>query len=153
VQKPHPPILIGGGAPRVLRLAGREADIVGINPAIVSGNADAAAAQNGAPEVTDQKLAWVRDAAGERYADIEINMLIFATIITDDRAGTFEQMAPLFGLDPAVMDDYPHAIIGSVESICEDLQRRRDRWDASYIVVQGDAMDALAPVVAKLAGS
>ncbi|MEN3272024.1 MAG: hypothetical protein V7636_785 [Actinomycetota bacterium] len=153
VQQPHPPFLIGGGGKRVLSIAGREADIVGINPAIVSGNADAAAAQNGAPEVTDQKLAWVRDAAGARYADLEINMLIFATIITDDRAGTFEQMAPLFGLDPAVMDDYPHAIIGSVESICDDLQRRRDRWDASYVVVQGDAMDALAPVVAKLAGS
>ena len=153
VQRPHPPFLIGGGGKRVLSIAGREADIVGINPAIVSGNADAAAAQNGAPEVTDQKLAWVRDAAGDRYADLEINMLIFATIITDDRAGTFEQMAPLFGLDPAVMDDYPHAIIGSTESICDDLQKRRDRWDVSYLVVQGDAMDALAPVVAKLAGS
>ena len=50
-------------------------------------------------------------------------------------------------------EDYPHALIGSVESICDDLQRRRDRWDVSYIVVQGDAMEALAPVVAKLAGS
>jgi alkanesulfonate monooxygenase SsuD/methylene tetrahydromethanopterin reductase-like flavin-dependent oxidoreductase (luciferase family) len=153
VQQPHPPFLIGGGGKRVLSIAGREADIVGINPAIVSGSADAAAAQNGAPEVTDQKLAGVREAAGSRYADLEINMLVFATIITDDRQGTFEQMAPLFGLDPSVMNDYPHAIIGSVESICDDLQRRRDRWDVSYIVVQGDAMDALAPVVAKLAGS
>ena len=153
VQRPHPPFLVGGGAKRVLSIAGREADIVGINPSIVSGNVDAAAAQSGAAEVTDQKLQWVRDAAGARYDDLELNMLIFATILTEDRAGTFEQMAPLFGLDPSAMDDYPHALIGSVESICDDLQRRRDRWDVSYIVVQGDAMDAIAPVVAKLAGS
>jgi probable F420-dependent oxidoreductase len=153
VQSPHPPFLIGGGAERVLTIAGREADIVGINPSIVSGNVDAAAAQSGAPEITDQKLAWVRAGAGDRYRDLEINMLIFATIFTDDRAGTMANMAPLFGLDPTGMDDYPHALIGSVESICDDLLKRRDRWDASYVVVQGDALDAFAPVVAKLAGS
>jgi probable F420-dependent oxidoreductase len=152
-QRPHPPLLIGGGGKRVLTIAGREADIVGINPAIVSGNADAAAAQDGAPARTDQKLDWVKAAAGARYADLEINMLLFAVIVTEDRQATFDQMAPLFGLDPAAMDDYPHALIGSVESICDDLQRRRERWDASYIVVQGDAMETLAPVVAKLTGS
>jgi probable F420-dependent oxidoreductase len=153
VQRPHPPFLVGGGGKRVLSIAGREADIVGINPSIVSGNVDAAAARDGAPEQTDEKIAWVREAAGDRYDDLEINILSFATMITDDRKGTFEQMAPLFGLDPAGMEDYPHAYIGSVESIAEDLQKRRERWDASYFVVQGDGMDAMAPVVTKLAGT
>jgi probable F420-dependent oxidoreductase len=153
LQSPHPPFLVGGGGRRVLTIAGREADIVGINPSIVSGAVDAAAARSGAPEETDQKLAWVRAAAGDRYDDIELNKLIFASILTDDRAGTFEQMAPLFGLDPAGMEDYPHALIGSVDSICEDLQKRRERWDVSYVVVQGDALDSLAPVVARLAGT
>jgi len=153
VQRPHPPLLIGGGGKRVLTIAGREADIVGINPSIVSGNVDAAAAQNGSATLTDQKLAWVKEAAGDRYAEIELNMLIFAGIVTDDGDGTKAMMAPLFGLEPADLDEYPHALIGTVESICEDLERRRDRWDVSYVVVQADAMDALAPVVAKLAGT
>jgi probable F420-dependent oxidoreductase len=153
VQRPHPPILIGGGAKRVLTIAGREADIVGINPSIVSGNVDADAARSGAADVTDEKLAWVRSAAGDRYTDIEINMLIFAAVLTDDPEGTKASMAPLFGLVPAAIDDYPHAWIGSVGSICEELEKRRERWDASYLVVQGDAMEAMAPVVAKLAGS
>ncbi len=153
VQRPHPPILIGGGAERVLTIAGREADIVGINPAIVSGRVDGAAARDGAADATDRKLEWVRAAAGDRYADLEINMLIFAALLTEDRQATAESMAPLFGLDPAGVAEYPHAWIGSIESICEDLQARRDRWDVSYLVVQGDAMETMAPVVAKLAGT
>jgi probable F420-dependent oxidoreductase len=150
VQRPHPPFLIGGGARRVLSIAGREAQIVGINPSIHSGQVDQAAAQNGAAGETDKKLAWVKEAAGDRYADLEINMLQFAGIITDDRQGTAEMMAPLFGLDPSELVTYPHACIGTVEQICESIEYRRERWDVSYITFQGDTMEAMAPVVAAL---
>ena len=148
-----PPLLIGGGARRVLSIAAREADIVGINPSIRSGQVDAAAAQDGAAGQTDQKLAWVREAAGDRYDDLEINMLQFAGVITDDRAGTAEMMAPLFGMPPSEVETYPHACIGTVEQICDDLQARRERWDVSYIVFQGDTMEPMAPVVAALSGT
>ena len=144
-----PPFLIGGGAKRVLSIAAREAQIVGINPSIHSGRVDAAAAQDGASDVTDQKIGWVKAGAGDRYPDIEINLLQFAAVLTDDRKGTAEMMAPLFGLPPEELMTYPHACIGSVEEIVESLQYRRERWDASYIVFQGD-MDAMAPVVAAL---
>lgn len=152
-QRPHPPFLIGGGGKRVLSIAGREADIVGINPSIPNGAIDADAAKTGLAEVTDQKVAWVREAAGDRYDDLEINMLTFANIITDDRRGTLESMAPLFGVSAEEVSDYPHALIGTVDEISEDLHRRRDRWDVSYLVVQGDSMETMAPVVAKLAGA
>jgi probable F420-dependent oxidoreductase len=153
VQKPHPPFLIGGGKKRVLSIAGREADIVGINPSVDSGEVDADAARSGSAEQTDQKLEWVRAAAGDRFADLEINMLVFAAVVTDDKQGTIEMMAPLFGLEPAEVGDHPHAWCGTVDQICEDLERRRERWDASYLTVQGDSMEAIAPVVAKLAGT
>ncbi len=152
VQQP-PPLLIGGGARRVLSIAGREADIVGINPSIHSGQVDAAAARNGAAAETDQKVQWVRAAAGDRYDDLELNMLQFAAIITDDRRGTAEMMAPLFGLPPEEVETYPHACIGTVEQIVDDLHARRDRWDVSYWVFQGDSMEPMAPVVAALRGS
>jgi len=148
-----PPLLIGGGAKRVLSIAAREAQIVGINPSIHSGQVDAAAAQNGAADETDKKLGWVKEAAGDRYADLEINLLQFAAILTDDRKGTAEMMAPLFGLPPEELDTYPHACIGNVEQIIEALQARRERWDASYIVFPGDTMETMAPVVAKLRGT
>ncbi len=149
VQSP-PPLIIGGGAKRVLSIAGREADIVGINPSIHSGQVDADAARNGAAEETDQKLAWVRAAAGDRYDELEINVLQFAGIVTDDRKGTAEMMAPLFGLPPEALETYPHTCIGTVEEICDDLRARRERWDMSYFVFQGDTMEPLAPVVAAL---
>ncbi len=152
-QRPHPPFLIGGGAKRVLSIAGREADIVGINPSIPNGAVDSDAAKTGLAEFTDQKLAWVREAAGDRYPDLELNMLQFACIVTDDRQGTLEAMAPAFGVSPEDVAEYPHAMVGSIEQICDDLERRRQRWDVSYVVVQGDAMEAMAPVVAKLAGT
>jgi probable F420-dependent oxidoreductase len=153
-QQPHPPLLVGGGGPRVLRLAAREADIVGVNPAVRGGRITAAAGADGAAAVTDRKLGWVRDEAGDRYGDIEINFLIFACVVTDDRPGTIATMAPLFGLQPSDVEDYPHAWIGTVDEICENLIAGRERWDASYLVIQGvDAMNAAAPIVARLAGT
>jgi probable F420-dependent oxidoreductase len=154
VQRPRPPLLIGGGGRRVLTLAARRADIVGVNPSIRSGRVDAAAARNGAPDVTDQKLGWVREAAGPRYDDIEINVLVFACVVTDDRASVIETMAPLFSVSPEEVADHPHAWVGTVEEICDDLVARRERWDVSYLVVQGaEAMEAAAPIVARLAGT
>jgi probable F420-dependent oxidoreductase len=152
VQRPHPPFLIGGGGKRVLSIAARQADIVGINPAIVSGNVDADSAADATAEATDRKSQWVKDAAGDRYDDLEINVLNFACIITDDKAGTNEMMAGIFGVTPEQVNEVPHVMIGSVDSICEDLHARRERWDMSYVVVQSDALDAAAPVVAALAG-
>ncbi len=152
-QRPHPPLLIGGGGKRVLSIAGREADIVGINPSIPNGAVDTDAALSGRAELTDQKVAWVRAAAGERYDDLELNMLVFYCIVTDDRDQVVEEMAPLFGLTPDQVGDYPHVWVGTVDQICEDLEARRDRWDVSYLSVQGDAMETMAPVVARLAGT
>ena len=77
VQKPGPPILIGGGGKRVLSVAGREADIVGVNPNLKAGEINAAAARDSLKEQTDRKIQWIRDAAGPRWDDIEIQMRFF----------------------------------------------------------------------------
>jgi probable F420-dependent oxidoreductase len=148
-----PPILIGGGLKRMLSIAGRHADIVGINPTIPNGAVDADAARSGLADLTDQKLQWVKDAAGDRYGDIEINLLNYACIVTDDRDQVANDFAPLFGISPEDLLEFPHALVGTVDEICESIERNRDRFDASYIVVQRDAMEAMAPVVARLAGT
>jgi probable F420-dependent oxidoreductase len=152
VQRPGPPLLIGGGGQRVLSIAAREADIVGVNPSIPSGAIDASAARTGVARETDRKLSWIRAAAGDRYADIELNMLVFAVNVTADRTRALAQLAAMFGADAADMDDFPHTLFGTVEQICEQLQQARERWDVSYWIVQADAIDAMAPVVAALSG-
>ncbi len=153
VQTPHPPLLIGGGLKRVLSFAAREAQIIGVNPTIPNGQVDADAARSGTATLTDEKVGWIKAAAGDRFDDVELNALHYATIITDDRQATMEMMAPLFGIEPDEIADYPHALIGTVEQICDDLEARRERWGFSYVVVQGDSMGPFADVVARLAGT
>ena len=98
MQKPHPPILVGGGAKRVLSIAGREADIVSINfnlrPGVVSGDLG----PDGTAERVEQKIGWVRDAAGDRFDDIELGVTIFFPVITDDRKATAGLAGFAFGL-------------------------------------------------------
>ena len=153
LTRPHPPFLIGGGGKRVLGIAAREADIVGINPNLKAGEIGPDAATDATAEATDRKVGWVREAAGDRFDDLELNCLMVACIPSDDRAGTAEMMSGLFGISPEEMLDVPHALMGTVDQMCADLEVRRDRWGFSYIVAQHDALDALAPVVARLAGT
>ncbi len=80
-------------------------------------------------------------------------MLVFMVNITEDRSGAIAKMAPLFGADPTQMDDFPHALFGTPAQIAEQLEAARQRWDVSYWIVQADAVDAMAPVVAQLVGT
>jgi probable F420-dependent oxidoreductase len=152
-QSPRPPILIGAGAPRMLRIAGKWADIVGINPSIPNGVTDGDAVRTGLADVTDRKLEILKEAAGDRYDDLEINLLNFACIVTDDRDKVAAEFSPLFGIDAEQLLEFPHALVGTVEQLVESIRERRERWDASYIVVQSDAMEPMAPVVAELRGT
>jgi len=126
---------------------------LGVNPAIRSGNVDEDAGRDMAPGVTDRKLEWVREGAGDRFDDLELNMLVFAVIVTDDRDGLVDKLAPRFGLSAEELADSPHVWIGSTAQITDDLRRWRDRWGVSYWVIQGPALEAVAPVVAELAGT
>jgi probable F420-dependent oxidoreductase len=154
VQKPYPPIVIGGGAKRVLSYAAREADIVGINANLKSGIAeDPESAKSLTPQATDQKLEWVRDAAGSRFDDIEIQTMVGFQMFTDDRRHIAEAMAPAFQVTADEVLDSPIALVGTIDEMVEDLERRRDRWQMSYHVVGHDHLDAFAPAVKQLAGT
>jgi alkanesulfonate monooxygenase SsuD/methylene tetrahydromethanopterin reductase-like flavin-dependent oxidoreductase (luciferase family) len=157
VQKPSEQCavpVIGGGGPKVLALAAREADIVGINANLKGGSPnDPSAAPSMNPAATDQKLAWVREAAGARFADLEIQVLAGFLQITDDAASIAEMMAGYFETTPAEVLDSPVGFVGTIDEIVEQAERRRERWQMSYHVVPIEQMEAFAPVVARLAGT
>ncbi|MBM3672217.1 MAG: TIGR03621 family F420-dependent LLM class oxidoreductase [Actinobacteria bacterium] len=154
VQKPHPPIVIGGGAPRVLRLAGREAQIVGINANLKNGVAnDPSTAPSMNPAATDKKLGWVREGAGDKFDHIEIQSFAGFTMFTDDSKSIAEAMAPTFECTAEEVLDSPVGLVGTVDEMIETIHRRRERWQMSYHVVGSEVMDEFAPVVAKLAGT
>ena len=153
VQQPHPPLVIGGGGPRVLRLAGREADIVGVNPNLRAGAITAAAALDTLADVTRKKIDWVREGAGDRFDEIELQIRYFVAAITDDARGFAELVGGGFGIDADDALASAVALVGTVDSVCDALVQRREEWGVSYVVLGEDTFEAFAPVVARLAGT
>lgn len=151
VQRPNPPILIGGGGRRVLEIAAREADIVGFNPRMVAGDTLEMASTTAA--ATAEKVAWVRAAAGARLAALEFNLQVHHVVVTDDRRAGVEAVAAETGATVEHVRDTPYALIGTVDAIAERVQALRSTYGISYINVRERFMEAFAPVVARLAGT
>ena len=153
LQQPHPPIVIGGGGPKLLALAGRLADIGGLNPSLPAGVIDAKAGPSATAEATDEKLRIIREAAGERFARIELQTRVHLAIVTDDRQAMFDLFADGFGLTPDQARNSPHALCGTVEQIVDDLRERRERFGISTIGLSASTLEDMAPVIAALAGT
>jgi probable F420-dependent oxidoreductase len=154
LQRPHPPILIGGGGRRILEFAAREANIIGLAPRIAHARGDPLSVT---AEATGEKIDWIREAAGARFADIEFNVYptLSEPILTDDARGEGAKLAARLRdrAEVSVDDllDSPHIFIGSVDGLVEKFRALRERFGITSIMVGG--MDQLAPVVERLAGS
>ena len=153
VQRPHPPIVIGGGAQRVLELAGREADVVSLNYNNRSGTLLGDGFRESTEKPTLQKIEWIRQGARNRFDQLEIHIGAYFTDITDDATGAAGELSEMFGVPPADVLSHPHALIGTTEAICEELLRRREIYGISYVSVGAHLIDEFAPVVAQLSGT
>jgi probable F420-dependent oxidoreductase len=149
VQRPHPPIMIGGGRKRVLSLAAREADIVSINNVPFDAVNDAGRTPS---DEAAHRLGFVRDAAGDRFHRLDIESSPFFTEITDDPGAAVERVAALLRVPPAGLLDHPNVLIGSVDEAVERLQARREQLGVNYVSVQQAQVESFAPVVARLHG-
>jgi probable F420-dependent oxidoreductase len=152
VQQPHPPVFIGGGGKRLLTFAAKEANIIGIiATARPEGGMVFGADETG--DVVARKVQWVRDAAGERFDQIELAMLLWTVSIADDRRAAAEEVARTTGrvtVDEVLAS--PYYPIGSVDSIADQLLDLRERHGISYFSVFPKDREAFAPVIAKLKG-
>jgi probable F420-dependent oxidoreductase len=163
VQRPHPPIFIGGGGHRILTLAGREADIVGLAPRTMASAPGGPVVRSDPRSITiaatREKLAWVREAAGERFEALEFNVYPTGVpaMITDDAKSiakeTLQGIRERTGVGIGV-DDWlasPHVFVGTVDFLVDKIRSlRADLGITSFML--GD-IDGLAPVVERLAGS
>jgi len=152
IQAPCPPILIGGGGKRVLSIAAREADIVGINATMSAGVVGPEAFGTMTAEAVDEKVAIVREAAGARFNDIEMNVRAFLVSITDDAKQAASGIASMLGVEQQMVEQSPFALVGPPSKLIEDLLERRERWGFTYIIVGADDVESFAPVVAALNG-
>jgi len=149
VQKPHPPIMIGGGGQRVLSFAGREADIVSISSVpFVARDADGLDPQ----AVALRRTEFVRAAAGDRYPSLDVETSPYFTEISDDPEAFLTAVAKSTGLDVDLLRDHPNVLVGSLESVVEMLHSRRDILGVNYVTVQQSQIESFAPVVALLRG-
>jgi probable F420-dependent oxidoreductase len=152
VQRPHPPLLIGGGGRRTLSLAAREASIVGLVPRARRDGGGLDRADFGEAAL-EEKVSWVRDAAGDRFGALELHTLIQAVLVSDRRSTAAEQVAARFGAGRESLLESPYVLSGTVGEICETLRRRREAYGISYLTVFDRDLDTFAPVVERLAGT
>jgi probable F420-dependent oxidoreductase len=153
LQRPHPPVLVGAGSRRMLGIAGREADIVGILPRALPDGTISEELEERSPETLARKVEWVRQAAAGRA--VELSMMVDVTVADHPRRAA-ELVAARNGWGAAagpLVERMPSILAGPVEHIAERLQQRRERHGFSYLVVSNRHMERFAPVVERLAGS
>jgi alkanesulfonate monooxygenase SsuD/methylene tetrahydromethanopterin reductase-like flavin-dependent oxidoreductase (luciferase family) len=146
VQKPRPPIMVGGRQKRMLTMAGREADIVSISML------DRRIPDGPPPPTFGEKVEWVKAAAGERFGAIEIHAMGGGTVVTDNQQEALEAAATRLQIPVEDVLKSPANLIGSADAIADQLLRWRENHHLSYIVLQARMIDDFAPVIAKLDG-
>ena len=142
----QPRVLVGGGGRKVLSVAGRHADIVGISATIPEGRITRDTAADLAPERVREKVRWVREAAEAAGRDpdaIELNSLVFAVALADDPRPIREALSKQTGMSVEQVADCPMFLTGSASEICERLAKGREETGISYVVIQGDDPDRL----------
>jgi probable F420-dependent oxidoreductase len=154
VQWPHPPLLVGAGSRRMLGIAGREADVVGILPRALSNGTISEDPSERTPEATAQKVEWIRDGAGDRFDQVELSMMISPALADDDlsAAERFAAQRGWGGLGADQVLQMPSVFVGPVDRIVDVMQARRDKYGFSYYVVSDRAIETFAPVVDRLSG-
>jgi probable F420-dependent oxidoreductase len=151
LQQPHPPIQVGGGGRRMLTLASQQADIVGIIARSAAGGGLEFGHDTHA--LVAQKVAWVREAAGDRFDRLELAALILKVVVTDHPQTAAEELAAAWGLTANQVLESPYFLLGSLVAIVEEVRRLREQHGISYLTVFPTDVETFAPVVAQLAGT
>jgi probable F420-dependent oxidoreductase len=151
VQRPHPPIMVAGAGPRMLRLAAREADIVNIAPRPPIKGTTSRGSTGFGLDIHDE-LAILKEAAGARYDNLELCVFADRASMTDDPQPAVEALASDFGITPEAVHEMPHTLIGQPDAMIEKVLLDKERYGVTYRVVQGALMEAMAPVVKATAG-
>jgi alkanesulfonate monooxygenase SsuD/methylene tetrahydromethanopterin reductase-like flavin-dependent oxidoreductase (luciferase family) len=150
VQKPRPPLAIGGGGPRMLKLAAREAEIVGLTPGFdTHGRVHVRQASETA---TAEKIAIIREAAGSRFSNLELNMWLGDAGLVGSGNSLLGSVAAAARWAPTTLYGSPYVLYGTLSSTREQLLRRRDKLGLSYYTIPSRAMESMAPLVQALAG-
>lgn len=150
IQRPGPPIIIGGGGPRLLRLAASEADIVGLLTQFTATGRPMVS--QGTLAATAEKVAMVREAAGGRFDSLDINVLVAdAGLAGSGRPLSASLIATLMHLGTSIVES-PYVLYGTLGQLRDQLERRRDTLSINHYALPARSMEVMAPLVEALAG-
>jgi probable F420-dependent oxidoreductase len=153
LQRPHPPIIIGGNGPRLLALAAKEADTVNFTGITFTRGGTTPDLSGWKVAGLDERMRVVREAAGERIGRLELSAQIQRVIVTDHRREAAEELQKTWTqLSVEEILDAPFVLIGTMDAMVETLHARRERWGLSHFVTFEPYLETLAPVVARLTG-
>lgn len=138
----------------MLQLAGREADIISLLTTSVGSGVLVSESNERSAQALEEKLSWIKEGAGERFEQIELNIMPSLVISDQRRAASDEFLAQQgwSGVSHEMLWEMPSVLIGSLDLICDTLIERRERFGISYYVIRDSQFEAFAPVVARLAG-
>jgi probable F420-dependent oxidoreductase len=143
-QRPHPPFIVGGASKGIMTLAGAEASIAGINPALKPGPLSVETVSMKAAEASVGHLV---ESAGQRMPQIEVNLFPLKIVITSRSRLTVANVARAYMLEEEAVLDSPFFLIGSTQAIAEKLEMLRENLLVSYVVVRDEVMRDFAEVV------
>jgi probable F420-dependent oxidoreductase len=150
--QPNLPIMIAGAGPRIIRLAGRVADIINIAPRPPTLGPTAVGSMGFGLTIHDE-LNLIKEAAGARYDDIEL--CVFAdrmNLTSEDRKPLVEALAASMKTTPENVEQMPHTLIGSPEHMAERILQSREQYGVTYRIIPAYAGEAFAPVIKMLKG-
>ncbi|WP_280487317.1 TIGR03621 family F420-dependent LLM class oxidoreductase [Nocardia farcinica] len=157
VQRPHPPLVVGGGGRRMLTLAGRYADIVGVHSNLRHGTAyDAAVITDMLPDTMARKIAWARTAAERAGRDpdaLDYLSITWTCRVVERPADVdpvLREVCRRYGVDPAIGRRSTGLLVGTVEQCLEQLHERRAELGLNYVDFGAADFDEIAPLVAAL---
>lgn len=154
LQRPHPPILVGAASSRMLSIAARHADIIGLQTVATTRGVLAQDPKVRSASAVSEKIEQVRQAAGERFEEIELST-VASVLMTAHRQEAAEQFARDRGWGDIAADEVltmPSVFIGTVDHIVDEMRGRRERYGISYYVFFDQLMETVAPLVTRLAG-
>ncbi len=148
-----PPLILGGGGKKMLELAAKKADIVGVNVNLSAGSVGPELVSQVGPRAFSERIEWVKQASKGREKSLELQCLTFVTKVSNGAESWLAGLVPAFGVTVEQAKEIPIVLVGSLDEVCETLLSRREQYGFSYWVIHQHEIDEFAPVVARLARS
>ncbi|HEY8474920.1 MAG TPA: TIGR03621 family F420-dependent LLM class oxidoreductase [Natronosporangium sp.] len=149
-QRAEVPLLVGGNGDRILAVAAQGARIVQFTGFTAAASQDRFRISHFTTDGLADRVAYVRELAGDRFASLELSLLVQRAAVVSDRRAAADLLKD-FPIPPEQALDSPFLLVGSVSELCDRIVELRERFGISYLTVFDRNSDGFEQVVSRLA--